>query len=231
MTDTDRTRHGDHDRGAEALLSRVDRDRLLGRLIDGEATPGDWRRFREMAGAHSGAWDELEALGEDREALCAAVERAGDDAERVHAAGHGSPAPAARFNWLGWAAAAAVAILAVTVRLPDGGSGTAATQGASVLPTGAFDTPEEALDHYLTVGREQGRVVEAWPEPVVLETRQLPDQPGVEVVYLRQILERRVIRDAYRVETDEWGRPVVVPEPPTPEMFAPRSSEMARTVY
>ena len=71
------------DRGAETLLSQVERDRLVGRLLDGEASPEDWNRLRELSTARPGLWDELVAFSEDRCLLYEAVDRAGEAAERA----------------------------------------------------------------------------------------------------------------------------------------------------
>ena len=49
------------------------------------------------------------------------------------------------------------------------------------------------------------------PDFIVLESTPLADGGGYEVVYLRQLIERREVRDLYRLGTDELGNTVRVP--------------------
>jgi len=62
-----------------------------------------------------------------------------------------------------------------------------------------------------------GQVVGEMPEHIVIETRPMPDGT-IEVLYLRQIIERRVIDHAYREMRDETGNVF-----PVPVKLAPRS--------
>lgn len=126
--------------------------------------------------------------------------------------------------WGGWAAAAAVVLSWslsspwATHQRPDPGAGPGsgqvaqreAPEGVQAASGGVMvRNAAEALRAYMDKGREDGWVVEELPEHVLIEAHRRPDGE-VEVLYLRQILERAVVDEAYRLAEDEAGRLVPV---------------------
>ncbi|MEM0984169.1 MAG: hypothetical protein AAGI17_09490 [Planctomycetota bacterium] len=229
MTDDQNDNTSNHDGGTpppvgpvtdeelQAFAAEVSRDRLLSRVVDGEATPTDFAALRELAAQDQAIWSDLSGFSADRDLMEFAVEDAGDRAARVDAVAGSSAAVRTVVPWAGWAAAIAVAALAVFVprgELPDG-----TMQSAGIVPVDLNLTSDEALDQYLELGQQEGRVVAEWPEPFVLETNAVSEDGSVEVVYLRQILERRVINEGYSISVNEWGEPVAVPEPPAAHLL------------
>lgn len=195
------------------------RDLLISRVIDGRAAGGDWHSLRELAAGDPGVWRDLEETQQMHETLCADVAQACAVAERVGVDSHRHQMDLSRRlsiagAWGGWLAAAAVG-LAWTVGVPAGSDGSSAI--GSVVPTPGpeyvrIESPEDALRTYLDRGRDDGSVLGLVSDPRVLETRTLPDGSGVEVLYVREIVERRLIEQVYRLSHDEAGnvRPVQV---------------------
>lgn len=70
--------------------------------------------------------------------------------------------------------------------------------------------PQQALDTYLTRGRDAGLVLGELNDRPMLRTAQLPDG-RLEVLWVRQIVERSVLPAAFRTGTDDQGNPVAVP--------------------
>lgn len=192
----------------------TDRDVVLNRVIEGRASASDWRALRELAESDPAVWRDLEVMESQDSALCGAVAGAAEaarcvelpiesDVHRVLHARWG----AAR-AWGGWIAAAAV-IMAWSIGMPMGAS--EEMQGASIGPNMVrIDSPDDALRQYVDRGREAGFVVGLVPETQVVETRMLPDGGGVEILYVRQILERREVSHVYRLLEDEAGNVVPV---------------------
>jgi hypothetical protein len=83
-----------------------------------------------------------------------------------------------------------------------------AQQQASVAGLGAgFTTADEAFDAYVAKAREEGLVEGEVAPPTLLRSRELTDGRGFEVVIVRQIIERRVSPEIYRVAPmGETGR-------------------------
>lgn len=195
------------------------RDLLISRVIDGRAGGGDWQSLRVLAESDPGVWRDLEESQQMNEALCAAVDEACAVVERVSVDGHRQQVDLSRRlsmagAWGGWLAAAAVG-MAWTLGMPLGTDGSSAI-GSMVPSPGPeyvrIETPEDALRTYLDRGRDDGSVLGLVSDPRVLETRTLPDGSGVEVLYVREIVERRLVEQVYRLSQDEAGnvRPVQV---------------------
>lgn len=196
-----------------------DRDVLIGRVIDGEASAADWQCLRAMAEQDPRIWDELEQTQALHRYLCAGVDQACSVASNVDVPGaHAEQVISARIArigaWGGWLAAAALLLTwAVGVQPTGNGHGATSSMGQSL---GAeyvrIDTPEDALRAYLDRGRDAGSVVGLVADPRVVQTRPLPDGSGLEVLLVREILERRLVEQVYRLGTDEAGnvRPVPV---------------------
>jgi hypothetical protein len=198
------------------------RDVLISRIIDAEAGAEDWRAFRRLAEADPGVWRDLDAAQQQHELLCEGVHRASARADAVDLpVGVDDRGLQRRLQsvgrWGGWAAAAAVLLAWSTGQM--GGPG-APLGGGSVNQAGLLGagtalhdaTPDEALERYLDAGRHAGLVVGEVPDRLVIETTPRSDG-SVEVVYLRQIIERRVTDRVYREAVDDTGRAVPVPIP------------------
>ena len=200
------------------------RDELISRVIDGEASGADWSALRGLAQADPTVWTEITAAQRQHEALCLAVEEAGAQADEVELPEGALMTPAERFerrmdtvrSWGGWAAAAAILLVWFT-GVPVGSLGTTGDGSltAGVGPDWKNIAPEEALERYIDRGRQTGRVLAEVPDRIVVETRPLENGEGLEVVYLRQILEREIVDPSkmYRVGQNEFGQASLVPTP------------------
>lgn len=207
-------------------------DILVSRVLDGCATPADWRRLESLAERDAGVWREL-ALAQRsdlalRGAVSSTIEAAGvhelsegDLRAAAVSRGEGLVTNRSRVltTWGGWAAAALVA-LAFVARTREGEGTTTPVAGLGAPVSSAAD----AFRAYLDKGREQGRVYGELPEKVLVDTVPAADGNGYEVVYIRQILERTRVPAMYelRVTHDEFGRPL-----PSPVRVVP-ASELQR---
>ena len=215
--------HNQADALLDELLPDSARDLLISRVIDGRASSKDWDRFRALAAHEPAIWCELADTQSQHEAV---RNQLSDDltiAERVNLPGgpindtHTRHRLSIVGKWGGWAAAAA--LLAVwslgnpTLDRSDGSnSENIPLQTGSMVPgIGLLDAePEQAFEQYLSAGQKSGRVIAEMPEQVVVETRPMPDGT-IEVLYLRQIIERRLIDQAYRQVRDDAGNTLAVP--------------------
>ncbi len=191
-----------------------ERDRLISRVVDGAASSKDWAAFRQLAARDPSVWQELASSQHDQDQLEVAVEEELAIADWVDA-------PVEQFHtltavtrlrsvgvWGGWAAAAALLLGWMTTlqsgwpTAPSGGP----TQ-AGLVPTLQPENSGDALQTYLTQGAQEGRVIREIPQKVLVETRYLGEGQGVDVLYIRQILERTRFDTLYQFEQDELGRP------------------------
>lgn len=199
-----------------------DRDRLIARIVDAEAGPADWRAFRQASERDPAIWAELGDAQLRHEMLCESVREAVAVADAVDLPlVVPDDAPMQRrldglARWGGWAVAAALLLIWSTgtpLFGPDQGSGRGPVQQAGLLPAGpalSEATPDQALERYLDAGRVAGVVIGEMPERLIVDTAPR-DDGTIEVVYLRQIVERRVTDRVYRESIDESGRAVAVP--------------------
>jgi len=197
-----------------------ERDAMISRVVDGCASAGDWDRFRAMAADDPEIWSELAVAQRQYEALGEVMQHASQIADSVELPGgavrHDHHQNRLDFvsRWGGWAAAAAILLVWVAGMRAPLGSPDPGSMKAGLLPSGAkalnAATPEEAMDQYMTAGFQAGQVVGEMPNPVVIETRPMADG-SFEVLYLRQILERRVLSEVYRETNDEFGNAIAVP--------------------
>ncbi len=207
--------------GADAGL---DREVLIGRVIDGEASPADWDALRALASSDPTLWNDLRWTQQQHELLACALGEQTRVAEHVdleHALA--DPSPMVRRievvgRYGGWLAAACLVLLwslGINPIAGTQGAGQAAGLGA-VVPA-----PEQALQDYLDAGRRTGRVIDEVPDRVVVEARPLDDGRRVEVLYIRQILEREIVDQVYGLTEDETGAqrtiPVRLVPPSTPK--------------
>lgn len=205
-------------------MTGTDRDILISRVIDGEASPEDWSALKALAERDPSVWRELAGLQQDHAELVGAMEEAISIADGVDAPVHAFGGIADRRSslrmWGGWAAAAAVA-LAWIARAPSNqtniqpiGSGQ-----ASLTPFGLSQNsgPDDLFNAYVRTGQKEGVVLGEVGEPVLVDTRPHEDG-GYEVRYVRQIMERRIVPEVYGVSVgyNEQGqpKPVLVPLKP-----------------
>ena len=175
-----------------------DRDLLIGRIVDREASPADWARFQGLAADDGRAKDELLDALRDESLLACAVGEATAVADRVDI----DVAPVHRrrtwFHWSGWMAAAVLALfwMATDPRMKR-------TEPERVV---THDAPKA---NARIVAQPAGEFLRDLPN-VMVETRRIPGSEKTEVVYVRRILERTVVSGAYEMSTDENGQPVQV---------------------
>lgn len=219
----------------DELLPDSARDLLLSRIIDGRAGSADWDRFRALAAREPDIWAELGDFQHQHESLRHEVSCAVSLADRIDLpAGMIDDTSTRRRlglvgRWGGWVAAASL-LLAWSMGIPSlplGEDGSVPAQSAGLAGSGLAGIglreaePEQAFEQYLVAGQRSGRVVAEMPEQVVIETTPR-DDGSIEVLYLRQVIERRVIDRAYRRVQDDAGNTIAVPvryEPRTNNAF------------
>jgi hypothetical protein len=206
--------NGDLEIRAEAVISR---------LADGAGSPEDWREFRALADRDPTLWRELAEWQHDHAELSAQVNAAvaiADDVD-VDVQGEMTRRLSERLKlvatWGGWAAAAAI-VLAWGIDLRNVQAPASSPQNAGLVSTlHSPSTASEAFDDYLEMGKEAGLVVGEVPTRVLVEAR--PTKAGgYELLYLRQVLERRRVDRVQTLATDEWGNVVPVPAA-APDLF------------
>ncbi len=196
------------------------RERLVSRIVDGRAEADDWADLRVLASADPDVWRDLADTQAQHTHLTQAVEDEIQAALRTdlpsdtahHHAGLTSRLDLVR-SWGGWAAAAAIVLVWWTGIRVQGPAESPGDQTAGLQPrfvrAAEPNSAGDALQQYIDLGRREGSVIAAMPEEIVLETRPLGNG-SAEVLYLRQILERRVVNRFYSLATDELGRVVPV---------------------
>lgn len=205
-------------------ISGLHRDLVVSRVVDADVGTDEelgaaWREFSLAAAGDAALWAELARAQHQQAWLCRDVYGACAGVDHAELPTHDLSGTrlGERFSarsasrWGGWAVAALITLAWVSVMLP-GGRGIAGGGGqASIGPRIDSQSPQEAFDEYLRVGQKAGRVVGEMPEWVMVESNPAPGGRGFEVVYLRQILEKRTVPDLYRFGADESGRGTLVP--------------------
>jgi hypothetical protein len=192
----------------------TDRDLLISRAVDESASDADWEAIKKLAETDPTIWRDVARAQHEHAELASQVESAIAIADEIDA-----PVEAhmnARFShrlrvvstWGGWAVAAAMALAWVAPGLAPGRTPGA---GPDQLQAGLGPklTPQAALDQYIDQGKQEGSVIGEIPGHIIVET--IPQGSGVEVIFVRQIMERKHISRFYRQGQDELGRPTAVP--------------------
>ncbi len=214
-------------------------DLLVSRIADGEADEHDWGAFNALAEKMPDAWKHLARAQREHSALSMAVGVALHGAERVElptaeaaelfTARRHAPTHIRTLSRLGaysgWAAAAAVALVAWNGAFRGGGAGEAGPGSAgdgnvaSIVPAGfTVNSPDDAVKAYLNMGGRNGSVIGELPRRVVVDSEPTTlngGQRGVRVIYIRQFVEQAVVTDLARVSTDEAGRVIALPAAPS----------------
>lgn len=180
-----------------------DVDRLLARAVAGDASAIAEIRSR---GAQDPALLEELALWQADELRLSRAARALDSvADRAELAAPASP----RASRLGWLVAACLAVvLAGTQFLAARNGRPAAPQANMAGLAGGFASADDAFAAYVDRARKEGLVEGEVAPPTLVRSRELGDGRGFEVLILRQVVERRVTPEVYRVAPmGESGRP------------------------
>jgi hypothetical protein len=198
----------------DAANDRIDRDLLISRAIDEQASDDDWAQLRRLSETDATVWRDLAEAQHEHAELSRALEGAIAVADEIDA-------PVEHFvqtrfanrlrvvaTWGGWAVAA-VLVLAM-VRNPNLSNEVTNTAGLAGPRLGEV-TPDQALQRYIDEGRRTGQVLEEIPERVLIETRPVAGGDGVEVIFIRQFIERTRVHTLYRTGQDEYGRWISLP--------------------
>ena len=171
---------------------------LLSRVVDRSETCADWDELQRAATQDRHVFDRLAAaLREDTRFRGLA----GAALDAIAAAP--MPMPVRPRRVLRGAARCAVACALLVAAFAAGRVPTADREPAPA-------TADAALQHYLRLGQEAGRIVDLLPN-VTLSTQETADGKALEVLFLRRVVERTVVDEAFRLGTDEHGRPITSP--------------------
>lgn len=191
-------------------MAQPDKDILISRIVDDEATAEDWAALKELAAGDPTVWRDLADAQYTSIGLASAVQAAIAVADDVDAPVHEhirtrlTLRAGAAAKWGGWLAAAAVTLAWMGAGMP--GRNNPAGSNASLIP--GATTTSDAFKRYLDVGKKSGQVVEEVPQLVLVQTKPIQGGQGYEVFYIRQVLERTVVDQLYGVGQDEIGRAV-----------------------
>lgn len=198
-------------------------NQLIERIIAREATPADWAELAACADIDDMIWARLNAALVTEDSVRSAAAWAAARSEHIDLPVEGASTPqrrtpvrfapiASRITaWSGWAAAAVIAL--GFLGWLSGHSGVRRPSA----PDREVMTPTElsavdALAQYRRAGLAEGIIIEELPL-LTVRTRLAPEGAGVEVLYLRRIIERTFVDENHVVTlaSDEHGRTVTVP--------------------
>jgi hypothetical protein len=201
----------------------ADRDILISRVVDGRASATEWTTLETMAGRDPGVWRELATAQRDQRAIEMIVNDAGNAAESVDLPMRATPdmqatAPWSRLRiWGGWMAAAVLAFAAagqyfqINLLKQYGTSG--GNTGGPTMPVG-FTNADAAFDEYQKLGKRDGIVVGELPDRVLLSAQPATDGEGYDVMVIRQVVERRRVKDVLQFPSrNELGETIPVARP------------------
>ncbi len=200
-------------------MSNVDNELLVSRVIEPDATSEEWDELTAAAISNPTLWRRTAEALRDHHAMTRAVNASiaiADDVSTTPQTSrleHRLAVDAAPFQrpqllrWSGWAVAALVALawFSGLSNVQPTGDGYQAGIGSQVV------SAADLLERYLVQGRREGRVFDEVPEKIFVQSRPSPTGDAVEVIFIRQILERMTLPDLYQYEgQDESGRPTLV---------------------
>lgn len=191
-------------------------DILISHVVDGEATAEQWRELEGLAAMEPKLWRELAEAQRDAAALRSALRVAGDVADRISLpASVDVPGeksydirtyrhPNLKINrygaWTGWLAAAVITIIAAVQFTQQSGP----RIESNIVPN---LTPSQHFDKYVADGQKDGSVLGEVPGRMLVESRPVPSGKGFEVIFVRQVVERAIVPDLYKIEgTNDQGQ-------------------------
>lgn len=192
-------------------------DVLIGRVVDAEATPADWGELEHLAKGDGSLWQRLAQAQRAHARLERAVEDEIAIAELVELPEPPSVIASFRSRWQtwgGWAAAAALALAWL-----GAGNGPLAFRpagGPGGNTAGLAPSLDGMWQQYIDSGKQNDRVINEMPLQLV-DSRELEGGRGYEMIYVRPVLEKKVVTDVrrMRVVKDDSGaeRTVLDPRP------------------
>ncbi len=197
MTSHDRNDLDLHlDEGALAPI-----DRLMTRVVDGEANGHEWSAFADAADRTPRLWRELACQQRDATHLVRAVARRLEPTLNVQMPEQpyrGAAWTPAALRSVGWAAAA---MLALAWGISVGLRSESMPTSSAVHTASLFDVPrtsDELFERYIDLGQREGIVVGELPTKLLIESRELAGG-GFEVLFVRPVIERRVVPTMYGI--------------------------------
>jgi len=165
---------------------------LINRIIDRVETPAEWSEFRGRASTEPSSWELLAEAQRDNERMQQLVLAATEFANRVElpAAAESSRSMAFRRSFssgAGWAVAAAIVIAWIATVPNASNSAPRPVQAAGLAPDA-----DAAWKQYIDQGQTEGVVIGEVQPNVLIDTTPLANG-GYEVVFVRQIIERRQV--------------------------------------
>ena len=181
-------------------------DILATRIVDRTASSDDWIAFEELAQRDGGVWERLHLAMQDDLLLRSVVEHELAAADAIELVGPEAEFPIARFLApAGWLAALVMTLLWLG-QSPLLQRQSAGQDALEPLPLRGSTISTDSKERE----KEFGDVLEHLPSDV-LELN--PHGDGrVEVVYLRQTIERAIVNGAYGLVEDDLGnrRPLLI---------------------
>jgi hypothetical protein len=190
-------------------------DVIIGRIVDGEASPSDWHDLDRIAEKDAAVWQRLAQAQRAHARLERAVEDEIAVAELVSLPLHRERAVydfVSRVrSYGGWAIAAVLALALIGAYNPLSRGTPLNAAGFTGVPLEQA-TPDQAYDRYLQAGMKDGRVVQEMPS-VLVDSKDLNGAQGGEVVIVRRVMERVNLKDVrfYMQKANEFGQPALMP--------------------
>lgn len=188
-------------------------DVIIGRIVDGEASPGDWQDMDRIAEKDAAVWQRLAQAQRAHARLERAVEDEIAVAELVELPLHRQHAV---YDFVtrvraygGWAVAAVLALALIGAYNPLTRGSRQVTAGLSGIPLEQA-TADQAYNRYIQAGTQDGRV-RVMPS-VLVDAKDLGGADG-EVVIVRQIMERMNANNVQfcTPRANEFGQKTLMP--------------------
>jgi len=193
------------------------KDLLISRLVDGEASTGDWLKFKELAAADESVWADLAGAQRQHQDLADEVDRALAVADRIEAPAHEEISYSfqrrwsSAASWGGWLAAAAVGLAWAFGTPQTSGPGNGVNRADLGPSFASFKSPTEALRKYYETADPDRAILQEVPTMTLLAAEPDPNGEGCTIVYLQQFVARAKVPDLYWPTLAEDGRPLLAP--------------------
>lgn len=187
-------------------------DSLIARVAANEADGVEWGRFETIAASEPRAWEEMARTLRTELQARQALDDATAPAEHIDLPMNSASAVlrVRAFGWPGWALAAVLALAWAWMGFFENARGPSNQAGIGSQFMPVRNDADQAYEDYLSLGAREGRVLQELPMMMV-ETRFDDTHGTVEVVYVRQLLERATVQSAFELREDESGQLEALP--------------------